>query len=652
MTLGWLVGWCVLAWAGGDAEHQALAELEWSRAEPVQLLAQLPGADEAARLRLVRGLGRLRDPDTASDLLVFRDDPSPAVQRMAATALGWVPGAAPQLRVWLDEVPPATSSLGRADPQAALRALLVRGLGHQGTARDLDTLRRALGEPWPTGAAAAHALGRLALRGTPGAEEAVSDLVHRLRAADSRVSEAAAFALGRVGLEGASELHVQRVAEEVTGGATPEARAWALKACWPQLQPDQRVDVFLAAATSTSRLVKATAFERVGPGDIDGVVLAAWLADPDPWVRAAAVAALGRVGSRDDSLVELANGDDVWLASSAIEALGWGDLEVVVDAEAPVPVRAAHALGLDEVEVLLELVAKAPAPVQSAAAVRLLELEPAGDAAVDALHGSDDPVVRELAVELRAVGAGAVVRDLLRWATSEEDPDVQSAIAEALVGLHEANRRALRGSDPSRLIERLAQHPLPRPRAAARALAEAAGKPAPERVALRFPTQFGDGLERDEGWPDLAAISSVRGAVVHTDHGELSLQLDPDTAPLAVYAFATLAEASFYDGLLLHRVVPGFVVQGGDPRGDGWGDPGWSLPDEVSALPFDEGALGMARSGPDTGGSQWFITTSDQPHLVGAYTRFGKVSGGLHAVRRMPRGTIIEGITIERVEPR
>ena len=123
------------------------------------------------------------------------------------------------------------------------------------------------------------------------------------------------------------------------------------------------------------------------------------------------------------------------------------------------------------------------------------------------------------------------------------------------------------------------------------------------------------------------------------------------SAPLAVASFAQLAEAHWFDGVVFHRVVPGFVAQTGDPRGDGWGGPGYELPDEDSELPFDLGAVGMARSERDTGGSQWFVTTSPQPHLQGEYTRFGQVVQGLSVVTHLPQGAVIRAVTLERLDP-
>lgn len=103
---------------------------------------------------------------------------------------------------------------------------------------------------------------------------------------------------------------------------------------------------------------------------------------------------------------------------------------------------------------------------------------------------------------------------------------------------------------------------------------------------------------------------------------------------MTVESFAVLAEKGFFDGTTIHRVVPDFVVQAGDPRGDGTGGPGYALRDELNPLPYVRGRIGMALSGADTGGSQWFVTLSRQPHLEGAYTVFSEVTAGMDVVER------------------
>ncbi|MCS6873248.1 MAG: peptidylprolyl isomerase [Pyrinomonadaceae bacterium] len=115
-------------------------------------------------------------------------------------------------------------------------------------------------------------------------------------------------------------------------------------------------------------------------------------------------------------------------------------------------------------------------------------------------------------------------------------------------------------------------------------------------------------------------------AKVITEKGDFTIELKPEEAPLTVDNFIKLARRGFYNGLEIHRVVPNFVIQDGDPRGDSNGGPGWQIRCEINMLKYLRGAVGMALSGKDTGGSQWFITHSPQPHLDGGYTVFGYVN--------------------------
>ena len=136
-----------------------------------------------------------------------------------------------------------------------------------------------------------------------------------------------------------------------------------------------------------------------------------------------------------------------------------------------------------------------------------------------------------------------------------------------------------------------------------------------------------------------------------TQRGDIEIRLDPDLAPTTVTRIAELAESGFYNGLTFHRVVPGFVAQGGDPRGDGYGDAGWSQRCENPPTPYERGTVGMALAGRDTGGSQFFITTGPAHHLDGRYTAFGHVIRGLEAVDALQAGDTIERAVIERGAP-
>ncbi|MBX3279998.1 MAG: HEAT repeat domain-containing protein [Acidobacteria bacterium] len=135
-------------------------------------------------------------------------------------------------------------------------------------------------------------------------------------------------------------------------------------------------------------------------------------------------------------------------------------------------------------------------------------------------------------------------------------------------------------------------------------------------------------------------------ATIHTDCGVILLELFAADAPLTVDNFVGLARRGFFNGIAFHRVVPNFVIQGGDPRGDGEGGPGRQIRCEINTRRYERGSLGMALSGKDTGGSQFFITHSPQPHLDGGYTVFGRVLRGQEVVDRMTRGDRIRRVVI------
>lgn len=142
-----------------------------------------------------------------------------------------------------------------------------------------------------------------------------------------------------------------------------------------------------------------------------------------------------------------------------------------------------------------------------------------------------------------------------------------------------------------------------------------------------------------------ARRSQVR---VTTARGDIVFSLFPDDAPLHSAAFMKLAEAGFYDGLTFHRVEPGFVVQGGDPQGDGTGGPGYKLKAEFNARPHLRGTVAMARSSqPDSAGSQFYICLDDAPFLDRQYTVFGQMTEGFEALDAIRRGDAITKVTIE-----
>ncbi|MCP4200315.1 MAG: hypothetical protein GY769_00080 [bacterium] len=388
----------------------------------------------------------------------------------------------------------------------------------------------------------------------------------------------------------------------------------------------------------------------------------AWLADLEEligdertWIRLAALESAGSwtpgngLGAR---LRELASGERGRSAELALLSLArYGDVEseqlILRAAESRWPsmrrvaARAASIAGLNGV---VDRLRRDPVPaVRMAGWTVIFDAARPGDRRVEVTAREalldPDPGIRALALEWLASNPVAPLDELMLAVTTKAKnrmPDLQVNGAAALAA-----------------------------RAAAEPLERGASVAALERLAessdYLVRRAAGDALvSLDRERPPLGAISSTRSIQDYrnmirtmngdrfvrlvTERGEIIIQLDPRAAPLTCISFIQLAEAGFYDGLEFHRVIPDFVAQGGDPRGDGWGGPGFSLRDENSTIPFERGVIGMARSGTHTAGSQFFLTMSSQPHLNGSYTAFGRVVAGEQWLN-----TIEQGDTILRV---
>jgi len=135
---------------------------------------------------------------------------------------------------------------------------------------------------------------------------------------------------------------------------------------------------------------------------------------------------------------------------------------------------------------------------------------------------------------------------------------------------------------------------------------------------------------------------------IETDRGDIELELYPEHAPKTVNNFVFLAGEGFYDGVTFHRVISDFMIQGGDPTGTGRGGPGYRFEDELQDNPLkhETGVISMANAGPDTNGSQFFITHSPQPHLNGRHTVFGKVVGGQEVVDSISQGDVMKSVKV------
>ncbi|MCC6747065.1 MAG: peptidylprolyl isomerase [Deltaproteobacteria bacterium] len=280
-------------------------------------------------------------------------------------------------------------------------------------------------------------------------------------------------------------------------------------------------------------------------------------------------------------------------------------------------------------------------PAVRTAAVEALasaELPASRVAYEEALRDADAAVVAQAATSLRR-DPGRATREapLLEQLVARLDrleavrePEAACAIVETLA--------ALKVRSATSTLQRLRQSPSWAVRScSAQALVALTGQPAPAATPLSggLPP-----LRWAEGRP------LPRRAVLVLAKGELHLELYPDRAPATVANFARLAQRGFYRRTPFHRIVPGFVAQGGDPRGDGWGGPGHTTPCELSPAPFDRGSLGMALAGRDTAGSQFFITLGRHPHLDGRYTLFGRVVRGLDLAERIQPGEPIQDLYI------
>ncbi len=149
----------------------------------------------------------------------------------------------------------------------------------------------------------------------------------------------------------------------------------------------------------------------------------------------------------------------------------------------------------------------------------------------------------------------------------------------------------------------------------------------------------------------------MSAATLHTNHGAIGLELHDGDAPKTVENFRKLAGDGFYDGVIFHRVIPDFMIQGGDPTGTGTGGPGYTFEDEFNDHPVERGALAMANAGPNTNGSQFFIVTADAcPWLDGKHTVFGRVTSGMDVVETISQLQTEAGdrprdeVVIERID--
>lgn len=623
------------------------------------LAPALEHTDPLVRRAAVLAIGRIGATGGVSLLAPRLNDRAPAVVAETFFALGLLKasGAVPLIveRLRLsdslatDALREAATALARiGGPEAAaLLAEVINGTGSLRHERRAAMLPAALLEAWRLGDLApvdaivpfardtgvdsrwraSYTLGRLA---TPAGGE---PLLAALRDQSALVRETAARSLTRRLADTAGLPHRTVLGEleramddQVAGvrinamGAAASFRDTAVAPRTAGLLRDPDRNVRVAAATALGAMagsVAATALDEV-------------LSDPGAeWaVRRAALASLARVDT-----ARFAAHAAAWLQSpelfDRLAALAaWGSISGAVT----VPFRD----GLRDAD-----------PRVQAAALEAWRASAGRDdpelrLAAETAWRSGDPVVRAAAIPVLADTASDAALDLLTEAWRSGNAELREAALNTLVRLGRGDRQ---------FVGRLATP-------ARRAWFDRPDDPVLRGIAMRglpllgarwggvAPVETGRTLQ---DYREIVARILLAGdnhrVVIDVDRrGRIELELLGREAPLTVANFLRLVDRRYFDNVRWHRVVPNFVVQDGDPTGTGGGGPGWSIRDEINRLRYDSPRLGMALSGPDTGGSQWFINLSPQPHLDGGYTIFGQVVGGHAALHRVLQGDLIRSI--------
>ncbi len=625
-------------------------------------LAVLVKDDQARmRRRAALAIGRTKLPQGVPLLApLLSSDPEPEVRQMAAFALGLIgrKDAAPALRTALSDQAPvvrgrAAEALGLVGDTESAPAIgaMVGTYVKSGTLANLAADESA----YPLSAEVEAArLGIFALTRLKAYDALAGALLDSSGRPVSRWWPVA-YAFRRVG--DAKAIPALRALLNGDGAYTRAFAARGLGA----LKDAGSVDLLLPYVKSASGQ-SAIAVEAVRSlGEIgDARALPALIdllrtRDVHPGTRAEAVRAIGQFRSADsaDVLLDLISDTYPGVRAEALIALARTDPERFVsvlsglEADKHWSVRAALATALaelppDTAAPLLEpLLRDADQRVIPAAlaAVAKVKTPNAGTLALELLQ-ADDVVVRGAAAraigEIKPPGAVEALQAAVRFAERDAAYTARTAALEALVPFGRAAAEPLltaalkdkdwavrlkaaellRGLDPSRDVD-------------------SEIRPAPSRFDIKTYTD-----------PAVVAPPVSTHIYIDTDKGTIQIELEVLDAPLTVRTFTDLARSGYFGGVAIHRVVPNFVIQDGDPRGDGEGGPGYTIRDELNERPYLRGTVGIALDWADTGGSQFFITHSPQPHLDARYTVFGRVLSGMDVVDKLAQGDLIRAVRV------
>jgi cyclophilin family peptidyl-prolyl cis-trans isomerase/HEAT repeat protein len=628
-------------------------------AQPSDLVELLADRNATVRVRAALAIGRVGLAEGVEPLSRLLVDDEPDVRQMAAFALGLIgdaSGRAALLRALGDASPivqgraaEALALIGDRGDASAVAAMVQRYIRAGALASvDPDDLTYPLAPEVEATRLGVYALVRL------GSFDALSAAV--LDAAGQPVSRwwPIAYALQRLpdaravsALLTLLDTPGRYTAAFAAKGLSPKPPAQAVAALRQIVEQRKAHPAVLvqalrsiaasgnaAAAPAVLRLAVDSATEpsvRVeamtalvplaGKAHIDYLV--DLLSDESPEIRAAATRALARVDA-DSFIAALAglDADPHWTVRVA-QAQALGTLP---------PERAALRLRAMLLDADRRVV---PAVIAAVAGAKLPDAE---GLIVERLKAEDFAVRAAAATalaDLKATSSIGALTDAYRAAPAET---TYVARAAALSAISRLDRQAARP-----LLDEALKDRDWAVRLRAEALLREQGV-SPIPPALR-PATAGRPLD-DQEWPQIVLPKYTPRATIETTRGPIEIDLAITDAPLTVHNFITLARRGFFNGLTFHRVVSDFVIQGGDPRGDGEGGPGYSIRDEINQRPYLRGTVGMALDWEDTGGSQFFITHSPQPHLDARYTVFGQVISGMDVVDRIRPSDVITRVRV------
>lgn len=619
--------------------------------------------DSSIRSAAAMSIGRLKDPRGLPLLNQLLLDPDSLTQTSAIFAVG-ILGDSAGLPLLLDR---ARSPEPLSNP-AALE--LITAVARLGGDRAAGFLKGAIdGTALPARPDAIYLARRAALESWRlGSKAPVDALLGLVQDQKEDTRFAAIYSLGRVKAKAAGA----RFLDALRDKPSPDVRGAAARVLTRSyadssgLNPESVVDELLRTLNDVAAAVRVQGLRAIAtyksPRTITKIL--PLLEDPDNNVQVQAADALGDIPGKDAlaELSRIAGGTKgsfarrraAFLALAKLDSAAFAAVSPRYESSNDWRERAAAATGWARYGAAAEsrfLNDRDPKVVGigfSAWATAVEGPDPALIAAARKLLTSNDAAVRAAAGD--ALSRAPDVADIpllvaaYRKSRSDSFPDAQLAVLGALV--------AIRGSSPAaaQSVDREALPALPAPEDyQLKKWAEANWQAAADAWGPAYPIRTGRSLEdyRDVARKYVVGQLPSRYPRVRMEVdqlGVIELELYGPEAPLTVANFLGLVDRRYFDGLRFHRVVPNFVVQTGDPRGDGNGGPGGAIRDEINPRRYDAYVMGMALSGADTGGSQWFITLARQPHLDGGYTVFGEVSDGVPVLLRITQGDQIRTI--------